>query len=52
MSNYSLEELDELERITKISIQQDIKCCADCGICSHDLDFIKRMKNEIQKTPN
>ncbi|MEE9214822.1 MAG: hypothetical protein V3U54_08530 [Thermodesulfobacteriota bacterium] len=51
MSFLTKEQIDEEERITKESIATNTMCCADCGICNHDLDSIhrKRISNMREK---
>jgi len=44
MSFLTKEQIDEEERITKESIATNTMCCADCGICGHDLETIHKMR--------
>ena len=48
---YSKEEIDEIERIFFKSVQEDIECCADMGICNHDAEWIVEQRR-LLKTHN
>lgn len=44
MGLWSEIELDELEHITILSTLMDIRCCADAGICNHDMAWIMKQR--------